>query len=75
MKTIPRTPARKDVINLEEGDLVFNCFGQLEPVVKITSRGFDTFGNVFVTFYQRWTDTSTMSGSIKEDERIYFVHD
>jgi hypothetical protein len=75
MKVLPRSPSQKDVHGLQIGDLVFNCFGQLKPVVEILHRGTDIHGKSFVTFNQRLGENSTMSGSIKTDEAIIFVHD
>ena len=67
------TFSREQIENLQVGDFVENCFGQMKMITSIHHKGFDVNGNFFVCFYQQFGETSQMSHSIKEDRKINFV--
>lgn len=60
----------EQVQNLKVGDFLPNCFGDMKEVVSIHHKGFDINGKFFACFYQKFSETSTMSNSIKEDESM-----
>lgn len=47
--------------------MVLDCFGNMAEVVNIIGCGTDVNGRAFVCFDTRLSETSTVSGSMKED--------
>lgn len=63
---------RKEIENLEVGDIAYNCFGQKRKVVEVTARMEDIHGKLFALYYVEFgNDGSKMSHSIKEDEPVH----
>jgi hypothetical protein len=65
--------SREQVENLQIGDILPNCFGQMKEVVSIHHKGLDNNGKLFACFYQQFGSTSTMSHSIKEGNKMIYV--
>jgi hypothetical protein len=65
--------SREQVQNLQVGDILPNCFGQMKEVVSIHHKGLDVNGKFFACFYQQFGSSSTMSNSIKEGEKMIYV--
>lgn len=61
-------PSEEWIQSLQEGDFVPDCFGQLNAITRIHARGVDISGRVYICFYTRFSETSTMSGSFKVGE-------
>ena len=66
-------PSRDYVQNLQVGDHTLNCFGKLAEVVSIHGRGNDLNGKAYVCFYTKMSETSSVSGSLKEGELVRTV--
>jgi hypothetical protein len=66
-------PTIDDVNDLQEGDMVPDCFGRLSPVMSITYRGNDVHGKAYVGYYTKFSDNATISGSMKEGEYLATV--
>ena len=63
----------EQVKNLKVGDLIPNCFGELKEVVSIHHKGYDINGKYFACFYQKFSDNSTISNTIKEGENYRII--
>jgi hypothetical protein len=63
-------PTAEDINALQIGDLVPDCFGRLKPVERIYARGTDRYGKVYVLFYTKQSETSSMSGDLHEDQIV-----
>ena len=62
------------VQNLEAGDTVLDCFGNVADVAEITFRGVDLAGKAFVGFTTtRLSDTSTCSHTYKAGRLVRTV--
>ena len=62
-------PIKDYIINLKEGDLAQDCFGNISKVVRISYRGQDIGGLNFVGYYVEFgSNGGTISHSIKEGE-------
>ena len=70
-------PSRKDVQNLQVGDLAPNAFGKLVPVSAISTRQEDVNGKLFVCYAVQGGEYSTITNLMKEDEvvRTMNLHD
>lgn len=66
-------PSVELVQNLEAGDTVLDCFGNLADVAEITFRGVDLAGKAFVGFTTRLSDTSTCSHTYKAGRLVRTV--
>ena len=63
-------PTRAQIEGLKVGDEAFDGFGHKRKVTKITNKGFDIKGKLYVCFYTEFGDFSSMSQSYKEDELL-----
>lgn len=72
--TITTAPTAQQIELLKIGDIVPNVFGKLSPVTKITHKGTDINGKKFACFYTQFSDSATMSGSIKEGEELLILN-
>lgn len=61
-------PTFEWINNLKVGDLVPNCFGNLNPITEIHARGTDINGRLYICLYTQYHENSTISGSFKEGE-------
>jgi len=57
---------KQQIENLKVGDLLPNCFGKMKKITNIYYKGLDINGKMYACFYQEFTETSTMSNSVKE---------
>jgi hypothetical protein len=63
----------QQVQDLKIGDFLPNVFGEMKEVVEIHHKGFDIHGKYFACFYQQFSDSSRMSNSIKEGEKMIYA--
>lgn len=65
----------KEIIeSLTIGDILPNCFGQMKPITTIFGKGIsEVDGKMFLCFYQQFSETSTMSNSIREGQTVSII--
>ena len=57
--------------DLKVGDIIPNMFGKLKPITKISHKGVSIKdGKLFAYLYQEFTNSSTMSHTIREGQSI-----
>lgn len=71
-----KTIITKEIIeSLTIGDFLPNCFGEMKPITSIFGKGVsEVDGKMFLCFYQQFGETSTMSNSIREGEKVYTIN-
>lgn len=61
---------REMIENIKVGDILPNYFGKMKPITEIHHRGNDANGKLYVYFYQKFLEDSTMSNTLKEGQKI-----
>lgn len=66
----------KEIIeSLQVGDVLPNCFGEMKPITSIFGKGVSRYnGKMFLCFYQQFGETSTMSNSISEGQKVSIIN-
>lgn len=66
-------PTRIQIESIEVGTLVPDCFGNLNPITKLSARGNTSEGRAFICFYTRFGDYAQISGSLIEGKILRTV--
>lgn len=65
---------KSEIENLKVGDYLPNVFNKSKKITNIFHKGFDINGKFYCCFYQEFSENSTMSNSVKENEPMNILN-
>jgi hypothetical protein len=74
MNNVEFSLTAQQILEMKEGDLMPNCFGEMKRITQIKFRGVnESSGKLFIGVEQEWNKTSTMTNSFHEGvNQIFF---